>query len=200
MGGSRVRRVRGAMADAIPFNKTVKVRGEPQASPDERLAFQRLLFDLSSQFANLAGHQFESVTQTALSRIREFLGFERGTFAELLEDGSINVLATTAIEAVPPVAPGRLPLKLSWYHSKLLAGEMVIIHSLPDDLPPAAAAEAEHMRSINLKSHASIPIRVNGRLVGLIAFAAFRETRRWPVDLIGQIRLIGEIIAQAFER
>jgi transcriptional regulator with GAF, ATPase, and Fis domain len=188
------------MADAIPFTKTAKPRINPEASTDERLAFERLLFDISSQFANLAGDQLESVTQTALSRIREFLGFDRGTFAEFLEDGSINVLATTAIEGVPPVAPGRLPLNLSWYHRKLRAGEIVIIHSLPDDLPPEAVAEAEHMRSINLQSHASIPLRVNGKLFGLIAFAAFRETRRWPVDLIGRIRLIGEIIAQAFER
>ena len=188
------------MADAIPFTKTAKTRIEPEASTDERLAFERLLFDISSQFANLTGDQFESVTQTALSRIREFLGFDRSTFCEFLEDGSINALCTTAVEGVAPVALGKLPLKLSWYHGKLLAGEMVIIHSLPDDLPPEAVAEAEHMRSINLKSHASIPLRVNGRLFGLIAFAAFRETRRWPIDLIGRIRLIGEIIAQAFER
>jgi len=188
------------MPDAIPFNRTLKTRGQADASPDERLAFERLLFDISSQFANVAGDQLEIATKTALARIREFLGFERGTFAEFLKDGSINVLATTAIEGVAPIELGRLPLNLSWYHRQLRAGEMVIIHAGPDDLPPEAVAEAEYLRSINLLSHASIPLRINGALFGLIAFAAFRETRRWPVDLIGRIRLLGEIIALAFER
>ena len=88
------------MADAIPLNRPSKARAGAVASADERLAFERLLVDLSSQFANVAGDQFEIVTQTALSRILEFLGFDRSTFGEFLENGSIDVLASSAIEGV----------------------------------------------------------------------------------------------------
>lgn len=185
---------------AVPVIEPHKERAGIDASADERLAFERLLVDLSSQFANLAGEQIEREIERALSRIREFLGFDRGTFGIFLEDGSINVLSSSAIAGVDPQPLGKLPLELSWYHRKMLAGEMVVIQSLPNDLPAEAIAEAAYVRSINLQSHASIPLRVNGRLFGMIAFAAFRETRRWPVDLIARIRLIGEIIAQAYER
>ena len=34
----------------------------------------------------------------------------------------------------------------------------------------------------------------------MIAFAAFRETRMWPVELIARIRLIGKIFADALAR
>jgi transcriptional regulator with GAF, ATPase, and Fis domain len=188
------------MAETIAFNRPAKTRVGSEASADERLAFERLLVDLSSQFANLAGEQFEIATQAALLRIREFLGFDRGSFAEFLEDGSISILCSNAIEGVDPQPLGKIPEALSWYHRQLLSGEMVILQTLPDDLPPEAAAEAAHIRSIDLKAHAAIPLRINGRLFGMIAFAAFRKTRRWPVDLITRIRLIGEIIAQALER
>jgi len=188
------------MVDAIPFNRPAKTKAGLEASADERLAFERLLVDLSSQFANLSGEQFEIATQAALSRIREFLGFDRGSFAEFLEDGSISILSSNAAEGVDPQPLGKVSQALSWYHRQLLAGEMVILQSLPDDLPPEAVAEAAHIRSIGVQAHAAIPLRINGRLFGLIAFAAFRETRRWPVDLIARIRLIGEIIAQALER
>jgi transcriptional regulator with GAF, ATPase, and Fis domain len=188
------------MADAIPFNRPAKTVVGSDASTNERLAFERLLVDLSSQFANLAGDQFEIVTQTALSRIREFLGFDRSSFGEFLEDGSINILSTSAIEGVAPLQLGNLSRDLVWYHRKLRAGEIVVLQSLPDDLPPEAVAEAEYCRSVGFRAHVSIPISVGGRFSGFLAFGAFRETRRWPVDLIARARLIGEIIAQAVAR
>ena len=188
------------MADAIPFNKAAKSRAGPDASADEFLAFERLLFELSSKLANLAGDEFEAEIQSALSRIWEFLGFDRSTFAEFMADGSLNVLCSNAVEGVDPVPPGTLLPQLKWYHGKLLAGEMVILQSLPDDLPPEAVAEAAYVRSVNIRSQVSIPFRISGRIVGMIAFGAFRETRIWPVDLIARIRLIGKIFADALAR
>jgi formate hydrogenlyase transcriptional activator len=188
------------MADAIPLHKRLRKDAGQEASSDERLAFERLLFDLSSQFANLVSDRFNEATQTALERMREFLAFDRSSFAVFLEDGSINILATTAGDGVPPMALGTISKDLEWYHRKLRSGEIVILQQLPDDLPSEAIGEAAVIRSIGLRSHVSIPLSINGRLFGMIAFAAFQDTRRWPVDLIGRVRLLGEIIAQAYER
>ena len=170
------------MADAITLKRHSEARSESDASADERLAFERLLADLSSQFANLEGKQFEAATQTALLRIREFLGFDRSTFAEFLDDGSISVLCSNAIDGIDPVPVGRLPHDFFWYQRKLFAGETIILQSLPDDLPPEAAAETAHVRSVNLRAQVSIPLSIGGRSFGMIAFAAFSERRRWPHD------------------
>ncbi len=188
------------MADAIPFNKVAKSRAGLDVSVDELLAFERLLVELSSKLANLAGEEFEAEIQGALSQIREFLGFDRSTFAEFMEDGSLNVLCSNAVEGIDSVPLGTLPAQLAWYHRKLLAGEMVILQSLPDDLPPEAVAEADYVRTFKMRSQVSIPFRISGRIVGIIAFGAFRETRIWPVDLIARIRLIGKIFADALAR
>ena len=82
------------MADAIPFSKPAKTRPKSEASGDELLAFERLLVDLSSQFANLAGEEFETVTQTAL---REF-----GNFSASIEPPSLNFWKMVRSTCCPP--------------------------------------------------------------------------------------------------
>jgi formate hydrogenlyase transcriptional activator len=188
------------MVDPIPFSKPATTRHGSDVSAEELLAFERLLVELSSKFANLAGEEFEIATQTALLRIQEFLGFDRSTFAEFLENGSFDVLSSDAVEGVDPVPLGTLGAEFTWYHRRLLAGEIIILQSLPDDLPPEAMAEAAYARNIKLRAHVGIPLRISGRIVGLIGFAAFHETRHWPAGLIARIKLIGEIFAQALAR
>ena len=207
MTGSRVAtplHQHARIRDAHGGRDTYQQGGEDEAgtepSVDELLAFERLLVDLSSQFANVAGGEFETATEAALLRIREFLGFDRCSFYEFLEDGSRDVLSSSAVNGVDPLPLGTFRPELPWYHHKLLAGEMVIHQSLPDDLPAEAVAEAAYVRSKNLRAQVSIPLSISGRIVGMIGLAAFRETRHWPVDLIARIKLIGEMIAQALAR
>ena len=51
-----------------------------EVAPVERLAFERLLADLSAEFANISGEQLASGIQDAMKQIREFLGFDRSSF------------------------------------------------------------------------------------------------------------------------
>ncbi len=171
-----------------------------EASAEELLAFERLLADLSARFANIPAEQVESEIQAAQTLLRQFLGFDRSTFGEFQEDGSLVVLSSTAVEGVEPTPQGALPSQLSWFLAKLRAGEIFVIQNPPDDLPPEAAAEAEYFKRTGLHSHLSIPLRIGGRIIGVIAFAAFRETRAWPDDLIARLKLVGEVFAQAVAR
>ena len=71
---------------------------------------------------------------------------------------------------------------------------------MTEDLPPEAVGEAEYFKRTGLHSHLSIPFRIGGRIIGAIAFAAFRETRAWPDDLIARLTLVGEVFAHAIVR
>jgi formate hydrogenlyase transcriptional activator len=171
-----------------------------QASAEELLAFERLLADLSARFANIPAEQVEAEIQVAQILLRQFLGFDRSTFGEFQEDGSLVVLSSTAVEGVEPTPHGSLPSQLSWFLAKLRAGEIFVIQDPAKDLPPEAVSEAEYFRRTGLHSHLSIPLRIGGRIIGAIAFAAFSETRAWPVDLIARLKLVGEVFAQAIAR
>jgi len=190
------------MTDAIPIGRsgTAGAASNSDASAEELLAFERMLADLSARFANVPAEQVESEIRTTLTLVRQFLGFDRSTFAEFREDGSLVVLSSTAIEGVDSTPLGALPPQLSWFIDRLRGGEIFKVQNPAEDLPPEAVGEAEYIKRTGLRSHLSIPFRIGGRIIGAIAFAAFRETRAWPDDLIARLTLVGEVFAHAVAR
>jgi formate hydrogenlyase transcriptional activator len=169
-------------------------------SIEEFLAFERMLANLSARFANIPAERVESEIQIAQTAMRQFLGFDRCTLGEFQQDGSLVIVSSTAVDGVEPTAQGPLPSQLSWYIAKLQAGEIFVIQSFAQDLPPEAAAEVEYIQRTGLHSHLSIPLRIGGRIIGAVAFSAFKETRVWPDDLIARLKLVGEVFAHAIAR
>jgi len=173
----------------------------PQASPEERLQFERLLAELSARFANVPGEQINLEIQAALKQIREFLGFDRSSFGEFDPiDGKLFVISSDAAPGVDTFPLGRFPDAMSWFEETLRSGESMILHILPQDLPPEAAAEAEYVRLSGLLSHLTVSLRVGGEVIGGVSIEAFRETRAWPDDFIARLKLVGDVFAQALAR
>ena len=167
----------------------------------ERLTFERLLTDLSVRFANVPGDRVETEIERALRELIAFLGFDRSTFFEFAADGSMITLCSVAIPGVELVPVGTaFGKELTWYAGELRADRVVLMRSLPDDLPAEAIAEAEHVRRVGMRSNLTIPLSVGGRVIGALAFGAFRAARVWPDDLIARLRMVGEVFAQAIAR
>jgi formate hydrogenlyase transcriptional activator len=169
-------------------------------SHHELLAFERLRANLSARLANASTDRVEAELQLAQAGLLEFLGFDRGTFAEFQDDGSLTVLTSTAVEGVEPTPLGPLPAQLSWYIARLRGGKPFVVQDAAHDIPPEAIGEAEYFKQTGLRSHFSIPLRVGGRIIGAFGFASFRETRSWPEELMARIRLVGEMFAYAIAR
>jgi formate hydrogenlyase transcriptional activator len=169
-------------------------------SLEELLAFERMLADLSARFANVPVEQVELEIQVAQTTFRKFFGFDRATFGEFQEDGSLVVLSSTAVKSFEPMPLDQLPGQLTWFLGQLRAGEIVVTPNAAVDLPPQAAAEAEYCRRTGLVSHLAIPLRIGGRVIGAIVFSAFRENGTWPDDLTTRLKLVGEVFAQALAR
>jgi formate hydrogenlyase transcriptional activator len=91
-------------------------------SVEELLAFERMLADLSARMANVPADRVEAEIQIAQAALRQFLGFDRSTFAEFQDDGSLVVVSSTAIEGVDATPLGPLPARLEWFITKLRAG------------------------------------------------------------------------------
>src|SRR6195952_3464731 len=88
------------MPDAIPIDRPEKAAAASNsgASTQELLAFERMLADLSARFANVPVEKVELEIRVAQAALLEFLGFDRCTFAEFHDDGSLVVLSSTAVE------------------------------------------------------------------------------------------------------
>jgi formate hydrogenlyase transcriptional activator len=169
-------------------------------SAEELVAFERMLSELSARFANLPTEQVVSEIQVAQTMLREFLGFDRCNYGEFDDDGPLIVISSSANDDVGQLPLGPFVPHLPWYVSRLHAGETIVFQGLAAELPPEAAVEAEHWRKVGLLSNLSIPLRVGGGTVGVIAFGAFHATRTWPEDLIARLKLVGEVFALALAR
>jgi GAF domain-containing protein len=69
-----------------------------------------------------------------------------------------------------------------------------------EDLPPEAVEQIAYHRRVGIRSSLGLPLRVGGRIVGVITFAAFRSMRKWPDDLIARLKVFGEVMAQTLMR
>ncbi len=174
----------------------------PLAFPvQERLRFETLLAELSGTSVNLPPSQVDTQIESALRRIVEFLGVDRGGMAELQPDKRRLIMTHSYHKPwAPPDTHTILDEQLPWYAGAIHRGEVLRLSSLPDDLPPNAVLERKYCLRVGLKSHVMIPLKVMGVVVGAIGFASFRRSRNWSDDLVQRLRLVGEIFANALAR
>src|SRR5450631_2508161 len=173
---------------------------QTEVSAEELASFERMLVDLSARLANVSADRVETEIQLAQVTLQQFLGFDRSTFAEFQDDGSLNILSSTAVKGAEPTPLGPLPSQLSWFIARLRAGKPFVVQDAAHDIPPEATGEAEYFKRTGLRSHFSIPLSVGGRIIGAFGFASFSQTRTWPEELIARIRLVGEMFAHAIAR
>ncbi len=85
------------MTEEIHAERAVPTGHEAEASLEELLAFERLLFDLSARFANVADEQVIAEIEGALKQLLKFLGFDRGVFTEFTEGGTQDILCSVVV-------------------------------------------------------------------------------------------------------
>lgn len=184
-----------------PFGANDGDFGRPgdAAAYAERLAFERLLADLSARFANVARDGIIAEIEAALARLVESLGYDRCTYTEFAADGELHVACSAATGGIEPLPRGPF-LGRPWLVGEIRAGRVVALAELPDGLPREAAAEDANVRKMGLRSHLSIPLRVGGRIVGALSFGGLRSARTWPEEVITRLTIIGEVFASAVAR
>jgi FixJ family two-component response regulator/signal transduction histidine kinase len=166
----------------------------------DRLAFERLLADLASRFADVPAGGVAGEIRIALKRLVDFFGYDRCTYSEFAADGTLNIVASAAVPGVGPLRPGPFSLEQPWFLAELHAGRPVVLPTLPKGLPADAKAEREHVKASGLRSHLSIPLRTRGCTSGVLSFAGIRRARDWPKDLIVRLTIIAEVFASAMAR
>jgi formate hydrogenlyase transcriptional activator len=172
----------------------------PPAELEERLQFEILLTELLARFVNIPADQVDGAIQNAQQRICEALGLDRSTLVQMGEPSRGFVIthswARAEFQPNPLVPINKL---FPWGVEEILAGRTIQFSSL-DDLPAEAAVDKESLRQLRQKSIATFPLITGGQILGALSFGALREERRWPEALIGRLRLIAEIFANALSR
>jgi len=143
----------------------------------ERLRFQRLLSDLSMRFANVSALDFDQAVHGALRSIVDFLGVDRA--ALIAFPTRAGVAGSWSVDGATDMS--RLP----WLVPRLQDGEIVRV-SRPAELPDG------------MKSLVALPLRAGGVILGgLMVATTGAAERAWPDELMEQLHLVGETVANA---
>ncbi len=177
-------------------------RKRAEAALEERLAFEKLIGGISTEFINLGPDKIDTGIQHALQTIGEFAGADRSYVFLISGDGETltNVYEWCAegIEAVMGRVKDVSVETLPWFMSQTNRLGTVQIPRVAD-LPPEASAEKQEFQSRSIQSLVTMPMVYRGALVGFVGFDAVREARTWNEDHITLLRLVGEIFVNALE-
>ena len=87
-----------------------------------------------------------------------------------------------------------------WFNGVMMSGR-TIAYSKVSELPPEFfRSDWKEYRRYVPKSNVTVPIRIGGKIVGAVGFAAMRKERTWSPRLIRRMELVGEIFGNALER
>jgi PAS domain S-box-containing protein len=169
-----------------------------------QLAFDDLVTRLLARFASGIGPEVDGHICTALEEIGCFIGVEHAAVLQFSPDG------TTWSATHEWCAPGlprlldkyqKVPLgSFAWTEKRILAGEVVQIHS-KDDSPPEAAAIRQRWEEDGFKSTLQVPLRGRGgRVQGCIGLYAVRQEVSWRPEDLQRLKIVSDAVANAVER
>ncbi len=168
----------------------------------ERLRFEQLISELSSEFVNLPAGKVDRLIEEAQRRVCEALDLDLSALWQWTE-GSPRLLVLTHLHSPPegPERPASLNAQESfpWALRRLVLGETLIIDT--ERLPPEAARDQASRRHFGIKSSVAIPLSAGeGPMVGVVSFDALRVGREWPREIVERLTLIAQVFANALER
>jgi len=136
--------------------------------------------------------------QRSLEHLARALDVDGCTLAEFGEDGrSLLRTASFTVAGVPCWPAPDIAAVLPWCTEQIRQGRTVVLRHLPEGLPPEAAAEAEFMAALGLKSQIVLPLKAGGAVVGGLEIGSFRAFRNWAPGVVSSLTLLAAVFASA---
>ncbi len=168
----------------------------------ERLTFEKLITNISTEFINLGPGEIDAGIQHALQAIGEFTGDDRSYVFQFSADGTMmdntHEWCRAGIEPQIQNMQAQPVEVLPWSMAKIKRLETVHVPRVLD-LPPEAQVDREQMRGQDIQSLILVPVVYRGAAVGFVGFDSVRQERAWTEDTVMLLRIVGEIFANALE-
>ncbi len=169
----------------------------------EQKGFEKIFLNISNDFLDLKPGEADQGIKDALETIGETTGADHG-FVYLFSEDRRTFFRTHgwfSDDAIPQRDyPEGLPVgKLPWIMERLLKGEIIHLSRI-SDLPSAAISERETFQTQGCKSAIFIPMVYEKISVGFLGFESIREEKAWSEEMIGLMRIMGEIFIHTLER
>ncbi|MEW5785120.1 MAG: HD domain-containing phosphohydrolase [Bacillota bacterium] len=166
-----------------------------------QLRFEKMVAEISATFVNRFTEKLDEAVDHVLRLSGGFFNADRSYVFRFSDDGKMmnNTHEWCADGIEPQIEKNKnYPVdKLPWWARQNRSLEHVHIPDV-EALPPEAAAEKQDFQSEDIKSLLTIPMSNNGQVTGFLGFDAVREKRTWTEEQISLLKVVAEIISNAF--
>jgi PAS domain S-box-containing protein len=170
---------------------------------EERSDFEKLVTTISTNFINLAPDKIDNEINSTLQVIGEFADVERSyVYLYNREKTKKNMTHEWCSPVVNPLKKTHQEIPLDpypWQTGIIENRETIYITSL-SEIPKEAGVIKEEMESKGVKSFIQVPIAYGGKAFGFIGLESLRADKKWSVDIVVLLRMVGDILANALER
>ncbi|HEX2569280.1 MAG TPA: ATP-binding protein [Polyangia bacterium] len=198
--GASIVLVQTALIAVLLVERAWRLRA--QGALDERLRFERLVAEVSANFAQLPVERIDAQIMASLRRIGEALGADRGGLWHLEPDASALALVqgwhVPGVRPPFPVLMAELfPGGLDW----MRGGEALRM----DAAEGVGIADRTHrliqeMTRAKIASVVAVSVPAFGVAGGILAFSSDQRLRPWPDEVLHGLRTLGEVFARAVHR
>ncbi len=175
----------------------------PPTELEERLRFETLIADLSSEFVNLPSNDVDRKIEDAQRRVCECLGLDLSALWQPSAESARSLVLTHLYRTFGgPSTPDLMKAGeyFPWCQHQVLANETVSVSSM-DELPTEASRDREAWVHYGIKSNLTLPLSMGGGLpVGALSFNTVRAERTWPDSIVTRLQLVAEVFTNALTR
>lgn len=180
------------------LNLEIEARRLAEAENNELLQLERLLTDISTDFASHKRGRFNSVLQNAVSRLMKFLKADAAILAEF-----VGNTARVAVHCQAPGHPfsseGLSMEQLPWTLNQLRGQQRVSFADL-QELPPQAQIDLGYYQRTNTKSLLAFPLVVSQESIGALVFIATGRQHPWSTETVRRMRIVENLFASQLLR
>jgi diguanylate cyclase (GGDEF)-like protein/PAS domain S-box-containing protein len=192
-----------SVADLVVTALDAAERRQTQEALRRRLEFEKIVANVSTRFAGVADEDLDDAICQALGEIGTFIEAERCHTILLSDDGLSGRMLhewSASGDDLRGERYGDLPTAaFPWWIERMQRFENVSYTSV-DELPAVAVNERRLFERQQIRSVLFVPMKVKGRLIGSVGASTLTHERRWSDEVVGLLRLVGEIFAGAIER
>ncbi|MCJ7685997.1 MAG: sigma 54-interacting transcriptional regulator [Desulfobacteraceae bacterium] len=166
-----------------------------------RINFETLISDISVSFVNIPSEAVDGEINQCLGRLSQFFGIDRCTLVVFTEDDATSLLTHSWAATEGNKLDLTLPVDKLWPWSagQVKRGKPVRFSHL-DELPEEAIIDKQTWKRLGAKSHLSIPLLFEGRVIGALSFGSLRAHRTWEDHLVERVCMVGSVLSSALAR
>lgn len=169
----------------------------------QRVAFERLVTNISSQLVALPTSEIDTGIHHALGQIGAYAQMDRAYIFRFSSDGTTmrNTHEWCAEGIEPQIRHlAALPVEVfAWWAGQLRQRRTIHVPRVLD-MPDEAASERQILIDQDVQSILVVPMVHEQTTVGFLGFDAVRAEKTWPESDIMLLRLVGEMFVGALER